>query len=146
MATKTVNRDVANLRKSVERLDAAQTERIATASPGDVVRQGDLYLVCLESPTGGEIIHETQLAPGNTQGSRHVVEGDCVIRRGPEVVKAVQALHGTVPMELVGPSLECDSDCTVTHPQHGHRILPSGSSWAVVYQRQFAEDIRRMQD
>lgn len=144
MTTKTVNRDLSSLRKSVESLDASKRDRIGTASPGDVVRQGDLYLVCLESPTKGEVIKDRQLAPGTTQGSRHIVEGDCIIRQGD--VNAVRVLHSSVPEELIGPSIECKGDCPVTHPEHGDRVLPAGSNWGVVYQRQFAEEIRRVQD
>ena len=145
MMTKTVNRDVANLKRSAEKINAGETERIATASPGDVVRQGDLYLVCLaDAPKEGKIIQDRQLAPGTTQGSRHVVEGDCVIRT--KNTNAIQQLHPSTPKELIGPSIECISDCPVTHPQHGDKILPGGTSWGVVYQRAFADEIRRIQD
>jgi len=143
--TKAINRDLTNLRKSVESMDAAKTERIGAASPGDVVRQGDLYLVCLESSAGTRIVNDRQLSPGTTQGSRHVAEGDCVIRVGG-VHEAIAKQHAGVPLELVGPSIECLGDVTVTHPEHGDRVLPAGTNWAVVYQRAYADEIRRVQD
>ena len=148
MAT-SVARQIAAIAKSAEKMDAAAPARIGSPSMGDVVRQGDLYLVCLESLPPG-VKHQRQLAPGNTQGSRHVAEGDCVVYmpREPIAVAAVIArvANADVPVELVGPLVECLGETTITHPEHGHRILPAGTSWAVVYQRAFAEEIRRAQD
>jgi len=145
VATKTINRDLTNLRKSVESMDASKTERIGAASPGDVVRQGDLYLVCLESRAGEQETMFRQLAPGTTQGSRHVAVGKCTVRTGC-IHATVAKHHAGVPEELVGPSIECLGDVTVTHPEHGDKVLPAGTNWAVVYQRAYAEEIRRVQD
>lgn len=151
MATANVQRDITAIRKSAERMDAAKTAAIGAASVGDVVRQGDLYLVCLEAlPAGGERAPR-QLAPGETQGSRHVAAGECVVHR-PASAAAVAQLIKTacrgaeVPAELVGPLVECLGETTIEHPEHGHRILPAGSVWAVVYQRAFGEEVRRVQD
>lgn len=140
----TVNRDLSNLRLSAEKMHAAETERIGTASPGDVVRQGDLYIVALAEPEHGAETNERQLAPGTTQGSRHVASGDCVIRA--ERSEQLTALYPDVPSELIGPSIECRGDTTVTHPEHGDKVLPAGSNWAVVYQRAYADEILRVQD
>jgi hypothetical protein len=113
-------------------------ERIGSPSIGDVVRQGDLYLVCVEN-VSGEATSNRQLAPGETQGSRHVLSGDCAI-----FIK--HNCGGKYPSELVGPAFRCDGDVTVEHPEHGHKILTAQTSWVVVYQRAFAEEIRRVRD
>lgn len=133
--------DINRIKKSAESCEmfGGRVERIGSPSTGDVVRQGDLYLVCIDEAVGTET-NKRQLAPGTTQGSRHVISGDCVV-----VAKHGKAI-GDVPEELIGPSFLCKSDCTVEHPEHGHKILPSGTSWAVVYQRAYADEIRRVQD
>ncbi len=150
MATN-VAKQIDAVRKSAEKMHAAATERIATASAGDVVRQGDLYLVCLKSSLPGKLLRTRQLAPGDTQGSRHVAEGDCKIV-DPESKAAVSVAishlvkGADVPQQLVGPIVECHGDTTIAHPEHGDRILPAGSTWGVIYQRAYAEEVRRVQD
>lgn len=145
-----VGRQIAAIKKSAEKMDAAKTERIATASIGDVVRQGDIYLICLESVPAGQDVKSRQLAPGSTQGSRHVAVGNCRIVNANRatVANTINRLvkDAAVPEQLVGPVIECRGETTITHPEHGHRILPAGSVWASVYQRAHAEEVRRVQD
>lgn len=151
MAVAKVDRQIAAIQKSAEKMHAKETALIGTASIGDVVRQGDLYLVCLESlPPGTKT--RRQLAPGESQGSRHVAEGECCVYQ-PKEPGAVSRLIATlsrgavqVPDALIGPLVECHGETTITHPEHGHRVLPAGSTWAVVYQRAYAEEVRRVQD
>jgi len=147
--TVSVAKQIAAIAKSAESMDAAAPARIGSPSVGDVVRQGDLYLVCLESLPPG-VKHQRQLAPGTTQGSRHVAEGDCAVYMPKEpgaVAQVISRINGAeVPVELVGPLVDCMGETTITHPEHGHRILPAGTSWAVVYQRAYAEEVRRAQD
>lgn len=151
MTTASVQRDIAAIKKSAENMDAANPASVGTASVGDVVRQGDLYLVCLESlPPDGKRAPR-QLAPGDTQGSRHVAVGDCAVYQPASPAAVVQLIDSscrgaTVPVELIGPLVECIGETRIEHPEHGHRILPSGSVWAVVYQRAYAEEVRRVQD
>jgi hypothetical protein len=76
------------MREALESFDAAAPERIGSPSLGDVVRQGDLYLIAIESLPNGKKTKERQLVPGTTQGSRHVVEGDV------EIVNEVHPEHG----------------------------------------------------
>ena len=105
---------------------------------GDVVRQGDLYLIAIESLPNGKKTNERQLVPGTTQGSRHVVEGNV------EIVNEVQ--FKDIPAVLVGPAFKCNSETTVTHPEHGDKILPADTVWQCVYQQAYADEIRRVQD
>lgn len=133
--------DIGRIKKSAESCEmfGGKVERIGSPSLGDVVRQGDLYLVCIDEAFGQQT-KDRQLAPGTTQGSRHVISGNCTI-----VAKYSKAI-GSVPLELIGPAFRCVEDCRLEHPEHGHKILPSGTSWAVVYQRAYADEIRRVQD
>src|SRR6185295_16972374 len=107
MATSTIARQISAIRKSAERMDAAAPARIGAASAGDVVRQGDLYLVCLSGVPAGSSIADRQLAPGTTQGSRHIAVGDCEILRcaGSQIAVEVNRLVqvAEVPEQLVGP-------------------------------------------
>jgi hypothetical protein len=150
MAVQSVSKQIAAVAKSAEKMHAAEPAKVGTASVGDVVRQGDLYLVCLESLPAGTKTRR-QLAPGDTQGSRHIAEGECAVYQPKEPAAVAQLIAtvcrgANVPQELVGPLVECHGDTTIAHPEHGHRILPAGSVWAVVYQRAFAEEVRRVQD
>lgn len=135
---KTVTQALTELRQSVESLDAAKTERISAPSLGDVVRQGDIYLVCVDKVSGGKETKDRQLAPGSTQGSRHILKGDVTVYEGVSFRQMHQA--------LVGPAFKCNSDVTVEHPEHGHKVLPEGTVWQVTYQRAMADEIRRVQD
>jgi hypothetical protein len=151
MATQSVAKQIAAVAKSAESMHAAATEKVETASAGDVVRQGDLYFVCLESPPPGQPLKSRQLAPGTTQGSRHIAVGNCAIletiNKSALSVLINKLVRGaSIPPELVGPVVECRGDTTIEHPEHGHRVLPAGSTWATVYQRAFGEEVRRAQD
>lgn len=146
-----VAKQIEEVSKSAESMDAAKLEKIGTASLGDVVRQGDLYLVCLGDMPEGAESKERQLAPGSTQGSRHIAKGRCRILvpkdRSSVAELIARVVRGAaIPDELVGPVIRCVGDVTIEHPEHGHKCLPKGSMWAVVYQRALAKEIRRVQD
>jgi len=133
--------DIEQIKKSAESSEmfGGKVERIGSPSIGDVVRQGDLYLVCVERILG-TATKQRQLAPGTTQGSRHVIVGNC------KIVAKYGKTIANVPEELIGPAFECVGECTCEHPEHGHKILPAETSWAVVYQRAYADEIRPVQD
>lgn len=140
MTTKTMAECLKELRESpaLESMDAAKTERIGSPSLGDVVRQGDLYLTCIEALPSGKATKERQLVPGTTQGAKHVAQGDV------EIVKDVQ--FQSMPNVLVGPAFKCNSDVTVTHVEHGDKILPAGTVWQCTYQIAYADEIKRVLD
>lgn len=138
---------VRSVKESAESMHAARTERIGSPSLGDVVRQGDIYLVCVDSLPNGKPSSDRQLAPGNTQGSRHVLLGDCKIVTGVDVsaypsTQAVSKIHPA----LIGPAFECIGNVTLTHPEHGDKILPEITVWQVIYQQVHAEEVRRVRD
>ena len=128
-----------DLRDSVESLDGSVTETIGSPSIGDVVRQGDLYLVNIESLPAGKKLEDRQLAEGNTQGSRHVVQGDVTL-------VTPEAAHAGIDRVLCGPAFHCNEAAEVTHPEHGNKILPKDTTWRVTFQRAHAEEMRRVQD
>jgi len=137
-ATKTLSQCMTEMREALESFDASKPERIGSPSLGDVVRQGDLYLIAIESLPNGKKTNQRQLVPGTTQGSRHVVEGDATI------VNEVQ--FKDIPAALVGPAFKCNSETTISHPEHGDKILPADTVWQCVYQQAYADEIRRVQD
>jgi len=143
----------AAVKKSAEQIRNDENQCVGTVSPGDVIRQGDLYLVALGDLKGIETtpIADRQLAPGETQGSRHVIAGpaDMLKASSPNAVASrINKLVRDARVEpaLVGPLVLAGAGCELTHPEHGNFQLPAGELFAVVYQRAFAEEVRRQQD
>lgn len=136
---------------SVEKIQNDDHATIATMSPGDVLRQGDLYIIALDVPIpGGKPHRSRQLAPGNTQGSRHVAEGNCQIQTVDED-QAVSAINRLVPSTkrqrlFIGPMIIAVDHVRIAHPEHGDRTLPGDAAYIVTYQRTWANEIRRTQD
>lgn len=137
--------------RSAEKIRNSDPAAVEVLSPGDVVRQGDVYLVRLDvEPEVVGLYGSRQLSPGTTRGSRHVAEGDCETFRVDQA-DASRVLGRLVPqteevIQFFGPMVRAAGPLTVTHPEHGHRTLPSGS-YLVVYQRSFARDeVRRARD
>jgi len=120
----------------------AKPIRVGSLAPGDEVRQGDVYFVALsEVPSNAAVIRKPnlQLAPGTTQGSRHIVT-DATAKNA----KFYARHEATV---LDGPIIEVVSaPVEVSHPEHGHVIFDSPGVYGVHYQRQFAEELKRVQD
>jgi hypothetical protein len=124
---------------AVERRKRA-TRIIAAMAAGEAVRQGDVYLKRLERvpPRAARMEPpDPQLAPGTTRGSRHVITPEtfahCVLYRLPRQTA------------LDGPVIEAREPFELSHPEHGHFILPAGV-YQVRYQRTYAEELRRVQD
>lgn len=113
--------------------------RYGTLAPYDCHRQGDVYILTLSSlPRGlSAIATRAQLAPGETQGSRH-----CIAAAHLGRVKMYQR-NATNPLE--GPVIDASDEVEITHPEHGHVILPKGV-YGIYYQRQMAEELRRVAD
>ncbi len=157
--------------KAIEASAYAQPRREAqpfaeAASLGDNVRQGDIYLVLIPTPPASDLnpvpaaqlAGGFQLAPGNTQGSRHVLQlsRDAVGAAAytaknsaaiAELVNKHAKPANPVPSELIGPVFQTGSaPAVIEHPEHGHFKVPANFTCAVVYQRQFAEEIKRVQD
>lgn len=108
---------------------------------GDVSHQGDIMIVGIAKlPQSAKPRENRQLADGNTQGSRHVLERgsvyDCDVA---EVSKAIKsATKCDVGQQYVGPvfvSPDDPTDSDLTHPEHGNQGFPAGQVCAVVFQR-----------
>ena len=108
---------------------------IEVLAPGEAIRQGDLYLISIPPYANpGKGSGTRQLAPGETQGSRHIVEGD------------VDVITVTTKDPLIGPVVVGKSRFTLTHPEHAHFSMPAGC-YQVRYQRDYAaEEVARMRD
>jgi len=109
--------------------------------PPSVAHQGDLIIVALKSlPTSAKPRENRQLADGNTQGSRHVLErGELFDADTAEVSSLIKDACGqSVDARYIGPvfvSPEAPTENDLTHPEHGNQGFPAGSICAVVYQR-----------
>jgi hypothetical protein len=137
--------------REVEKIRNDQPAEVQGIGPGDVVRQGDIYVVRLDHdiPDCGPS-PSRQLAPGTTQGSRHVADGDCDVLI-PVESAAVVILARLIPQtnghrQFIGPLIRARGPVTITHPEHGHRTLPGDAVYLVTYQRTWADEIRRVQD
>jgi hypothetical protein len=116
-----------------------KTQAYGTLAPGDWHAQGDVIFLRIEVlPKDAQPCKpKAQLAPGKTRGSRHcVADADL-----PKV--RFHRVRGAD--ELKGPVLEVSEKAEVTHPDHGHVILPKGL-YQVKYQRLYAPKIKRVTD
>jgi hypothetical protein len=116
---------------------------------GDVAHQGDVYVVRVEKREDvyrlnrllgparerGEKTGNRQVAPGETMGSRHVVAGKGVTMYAPA--------PGASPLE--GPTIEAEREWSLDHPEHARHGFGPGT-YVVTFQRELAEEIRRVQD
>lgn len=140
-ATKVAKKNVQRCLDELKEMESfsSKSEKIGSPSLGDVIRQGDVYLTCIDCLPQGTKSQNRQLAEGDTQGSRHILSGDVRIIEG---VKS----FGSVSSALIGPAFECKGEVEVTHPEHGNKILPAGTCWQTTYQVAFAEEVRRVRD
>lgn len=130
--------ELRSLQQHAEAIKNDGEHAIATMSPGDAWAQGDIGIVCLSAvPDECHAIDEPslQLAPGDTQGSRHCLDS-------LEGVRLHQIADAT---PLDGPVIEAPVGCRINHPEHGDVLLPAGV-YAIVYQRAYADELRRVQD
>jgi hypothetical protein len=116
-----------------------ETQAYGTLAPGDWHAQGDVMFWRLETlPEGAQPCKPmAQLAPGNTRGSRHVIADADLAKVGFHKIKGAD--------ELTGPILDVKEKVEVTHPDHGHVILPRGI-YQIRYQRLYAPKIKRVRD
>ena len=138
MATVTARKAFGEIARHAEKIKNDEHQTAGEMSVGDAWAQGDIALVRLEAVPNNAVRVKSpspQLAPGNTQGSRHVLES----------LTGVTVYTLADPTALDGPILDCPKGCTVTHPEHGWVTLRPGV-YGVVYQRQLADDLRRVAD
>jgi len=131
---------LSKVQKSVEKIKSDDMQYFPeAASCGDYVRQGDIYITLLgRVPAKASRMTEVdlKLAPGNTRGSRHILDSSVG-------VEMFQVENATV---LDGPIIRLTEDRVVTHPEHGDFTLNKGCVYGITYQRQHAEELRRIAD
>jgi len=102
------------------------------------IRQGDVQVERVEdSFAHGDIMSDSrqQLAPGDSVGSRHIVEGDVT----------VFAPKSTDPID--GPVFKVGSNgAELTHPEHRNFMFKEGTYRCTFQQDFLAEEKRRLQD
>ncbi len=141
MSAKTLSavESLERIESSVEKIKSDAKQRFPeAASAEDTWRQGDVYITLLNAiPDDCSKVDkpQKQVAPGNTQGSRHILDS----LRG---VKIFQRPNAT---PLQGPIMRFAEERTLTHPEHGDVVCPPGV-YEITYQRAFADELRRVQD
>lgn len=119
----------------------ANAKRPALISNANFSSQGDISIWKVEDlkdlPSLSPCEPFYQLAPGTSRGSRHCLDKDSVANAKFYKLDYPTALQGGV---------WCNEEETlVTHPEHGDQILDPGI-YFVTYQRQYAEDLKRIAD
>ena len=127
------------IKETANRFKSDAPKRISdAASAGDAFRQGDVLVCCLkELPPDCSLVKnpDAQIAPGTTQGSRHVLSS----------LEHVVIYLRNKANALQGPILDVEEETTLTHPQHGNVIMGTGV-YEIRYQRQMADELRRVAD
>jgi hypothetical protein len=188
-ATATVSKTLADIHEAVEKIKNDQMQHFPeAASLGDAVRQGDVYIQVIDESTltglagfyspvpAADLENHLQLAPGNTKGSRHILQSAeglemwLPVDNDEAILKAIYARHNekwpkdnrvnrwTTPyreecesletaLALAGPVFRCSKTAVVAHPEHGDWALPPGT-YRVIFQRTVDEQqrIRRVLD
>lgn len=107
--------------------------------PGDVARQGDVYVWRLpDGAVAGRERGTRQVAVGATVGSRHVAEGPVTLTDPADVRERIAALRkigATAAMTdvMIGPVVHATGEWCLTHPEHAHIRFPAGV-YGVTYQ------------
>lgn len=136
MTTATISANEAVDKVTQASLNPLTEKRVVKSiKPGQVVRQGDIYLVRLNDEDFGKARESLtpwnagqQLAEGTSVGSRHVAL---------KPAKAYSGYSGPIPGTsgnlLRGPVVDAPARFTITHPEHAHVELPKGK-YGVLYQ------------
>lgn len=101
----------------------------------DCIRQGDLYLIVVDSVPSEYIQvkklteQDKQLVPGNTQGSKHCLDS-------LDGVKLYRPKEWNEE-SLLGPCFISTEDRTVLHPVHGDCFVPAGLMIQCGYQKEW---------
>ena len=122
----------------IKEVTDTDAKTIETCSVGDSWRQGDLEIrfIGTAEPEGlKQVKVPSQLAPGETKGSRHIL-----------VAEGVKAFELTRKQPLEGPVLSCPIGLTIEHPEHGDITMKEPGWYAITYQRAYADELRRQAD
>jgi hypothetical protein len=132
----------------------ADDRMVKVWKPGQWVRQGDVYLTCVDkSWPHGEEVKNRQLVPGNSKGSRHIAGEGITIYQGKQVPTGLEKrledaykISGNrLASVILGPLLHVKQRASVEHPEHGNVSLPGGCYVQVTYQLN-SRDLQRARD
>lgn len=139
MATKTeAKQALQQVRRTAKAKCKPDPQTYGPMSPGDFARQGDVYVTCIARvPRDAVKVTKPsrQVAEGKTQGSRHLVDD----------LSAVTQYRLAAPTVLDGPVIDAPRGFSLLHPEHGDMTFAPGV-YQIGYQRQFAEELRRVRD
>lgn len=142
-----------DIRQAAERHRNDLPVTIDNLSVGDAYAQGDVALEFAGETLDEALKHlglkpsdveldkdqSAQLAPGNTKGSRHILQD-------MSVVKIYRNKRGTA---IDGPIIVfagCDDGMVLTHPQHPWHFYKQPGVYAVHYERSASEELKRRLD
>lgn len=122
--------------------EANKSDRTIYIDPeiGQYTPQGDVnFLVLDKLPTEAIASKpEQQLAPGTTRGSRHCIADRCMTTTEFYRHRKANPLQGAI--------LVAKSELEIEHPEHANLVFPAGTILAVGFQRQYAEELKRVAD
>jgi hypothetical protein len=128
MSTATAHTSVESFLSSLaaDSAQAVQKPRvIAKHIVGKHVRQGDIYICCVpDAHAHGLETKNRQLALGNSQGSRHIAEGNVTVFAGST---APSFIRKDAIATLLGPCVTSKEGFVISHPEHAHIHLPAGT-------------------
>ena len=114
---------------AAERIDCGAPQVVPTMSPGQGFAQGDVGIIMLDAlPQSARKIgapQGRQIAPGNTKGSRHIVDA-------ANEVKFFRVDDGDMLSDLALDATA--SGFTLRHPEHADVTFPSGI-YRIVHQQ-----------
>jgi hypothetical protein len=118
---------------------------------GDVCRQGDVYILRVGAKSGiaslGAVIESRQLAPGHSNGSRHIVAESpkVAIRKASVDLAKLEKAYGIRLVDLqVGPAIEAKEEWSLTHPTHPFCNQFPADIYLTIYQIDFATKQRAL--
>lgn len=134
---------IKNLNRDAEAIRNTDPQNVATMEVGDEWRQGDVRIKRVPDDfvaKNGRRLRAAkvaqQLAPGATQGSRHLLAS----------IKGVKMYTLADATEIDGPIVVLEAPNSVTHPEHGDVVNMPVGCYAFPGQRAFADELRRAAD
>jgi hypothetical protein len=161
-AEKVVTESLAKIRESATASTVFKRESVAWTpknKKGSAFRQGDVMLLTIpiewlkgqqpiEAPEGTP---QRQVAEGNTQGSRHILTGNCQIfvKHGLKWDKLNKVLPKPFSIqldEMIGPAFISAENTVLEHPEHANVELPEGYAFVCIYQQCYQDAVRKVRD
>lgn len=111
--------DTSEIQGFAQNFAIKDTRTVHAINVGQFVRQGDVYIERIPKLSGWNQTENRQLAPGTSQGSRHMVVGEVDVFECPNT-------SGVTSGRLAGPQLDARAPFRVGHPEHADMELPAG--------------------